>query len=371
MKPTEGRYLATVDHLRALAAFEILVYHGSQLFGFFLATGKEGFSWTPWPHAGGPVAAVVTEGHSAVSLFMVLSGFIFSNGSWDREVDYKTFLANRLWRIYPMFVAVSLYGWMAIPAGFTLLGGLQSLLPLAGMPGGFSNDVVAVSWAIGVEFQFYLVFPFLHRFTRRVGLRYLVGVLALMLLLRAWAFVYTGHVHDLAYWTIIGHMDQFVLGILVAHAHRRFVARGAARRWAFVPALALLSGWLWWFNATGGWLVDSPSRILWPLLDGAAYALVIFTYLAFEDLPRYRASWPSRALARVGEISFSMYLLHYFIVKTLVHANVVVRWAGDPHANALLTTVLVAAPCTLLASFLTFNVIERPFFQFRKSYLRG
>src|SRR6185312_6594894 len=99
MKPREGRYLVTVDHLRALAALLIIFYHGKQLFGFFLRTGVEGFNPMPWPVATGVLDALVIEGHSAVSLFMVLSGFIFANGNWGREVAFRQFMANRLWRI--------------------------------------------------------------------------------------------------------------------------------------------------------------------------------------------------------------------------------------------------------------------------------
>lgn len=358
----------TVDHLRALAAVLIMFYHGSQLFSFYLRTGVEGFYPDPWPKALGPIDALIIEGHSAVSLFMVLSGFIFTHGNWQRDVAYRQFLVNRVWRIYPLFLFMSMYGWLLYPAQFTLLGAVQSLLPLSGVPGAIENDLTTIGWAVRVEFQFYLLFPFLHRFSQRLGVRYLLGVIALFVLLRGWASLQTGSIQPLAYWTLLGRMDQFVIGMLLAHIHHCSRLTPRLRSLLVVPAVAALLGWEYWFNHSGGWPVNDRNRILWPLAEGLAYAGVIYSYLGLEDVRGFRDSLPARLLARVGEMSFSIYLLHLLIAKTLVHSNWLYHFHTGPARGALLNTLFVFLPVTLAMSALSFNLIERPFFQFRKSH---
>jgi peptidoglycan/LPS O-acetylase OafA/YrhL len=69
--------------------------------------------------APGPLAAVVIEGHTAVGLFMGLSGFIFTFGAGDRAVRYAPFLRNRILRIYPLFLFVFLVGAGAHPHALT------------------------------------------------------------------------------------------------------------------------------------------------------------------------------------------------------------------------------------------------------------
>jgi peptidoglycan/LPS O-acetylase OafA/YrhL len=277
-------------------------------------------------------------------------------------------MANRLWRIYPLFVFFTFFGYLIYPQNYSFFGALQALLPIAGLPGAAETDLTAVAWAIRVEFEFYLVFPFIQHFTRRFGLRYLFGVLALFVMLRFWAFEQTGRAQDLAYWTILGRMDQFVIGMLIAHAHQAFIARARLRQVLALPALGFLLAWMYWFNHSGGWPLNERHRVLWPLGDALAYGALIFTYLGFEELPRFRASLPVRWFAKLGEMSFSVYLMHYFVLKTLVHKAWVLHLVKDPDKNALLNTALVLLPVTVALSVLTFNLIERPFFQFRKSY---
>jgi peptidoglycan/LPS O-acetylase OafA/YrhL len=102
VKSSNIRYIPTVDHLRAFAATLVVFYHGMQLFGSFLRTNGESFD-RHWTFSKNPLVALVAEGHSAVALFLVLSGFIFTYGAAVRDISYWQFLANRMWRIAPSF----------------------------------------------------------------------------------------------------------------------------------------------------------------------------------------------------------------------------------------------------------------------------
>src|ERR1700745_509033 len=99
MKSSNIRYLPQVDHLRGVAPLWVLCYHGAHLF-------RSALTGTPvddahWPSSHNPLWALIYEGHTAVALFMGLSGFIFAYGAIGHRIYYRRFIGNRLLRIYP------------------------------------------------------------------------------------------------------------------------------------------------------------------------------------------------------------------------------------------------------------------------------
>ncbi|MCB0980997.1 MAG: acyltransferase [Acidimicrobiaceae bacterium] len=358
-------YLPGVDHLRGFAAFYIVAYHGGQRL--------RGTAANPFPTASHPGSAVFIEGHTAVALFMVLSGFILTYGADRREVRYGGFMRNRVLRVVPMYVvvmAIAMFTTVGSGAGGVTFGGvLPYFTLLATPPFPFADLGVwsAVLWSVSVEFAFYLVFPFLLRFLQRYGARYLVGVLAMLNLLRLLvAATDAARVRDLSYWTIVGRLDQFVLGMLAAWCLRRGWVELRRRWWATATASALvaLALALWWFNRHGSFYAAGRWRAVWPLAEGALWAAVVLGWVAAtKGLGHRLARW----LTFPGLISYSVYLLHYPVVAA-------VRGRGwtlvdPPVANALLLTVLVVVPVVAALATLCYLVVERPFMELRVRYL--
>ena len=77
----------------------------------------------------------------------------------------------------------------------------------------------------------------------------------------------------------------------------------------------------------------------------------------------------SRALARVGEVSFSIYLLHFAIIFAMARHRLIFESGLSPTADALLNTLVLALPATLALAALSYAVIERPFLEMRRRYL--
>lgn len=213
MKSPNIKYLPGVDHLRAAAAVLIVLYHGVQLFSARQLYDAD-FDHARWLYRRNPLWTPVLEGHTAVALFMVLSGFIFAFGARGGDVIYAKFLRNRIVRIFPLFIALLTLGVYCYPGQYTLRGVVQTVLFQANLPGAANgNAFTGMFWAITVEFQFYLLFPFLLRFTRRYGTRYLFGLIVLFTAARCLAYLSGANLRDLAYGTIVGRMDQFALGM--------------------------------------------------------------------------------------------------------------------------------------------------------------
>ena len=117
MKNHNLEYIPALDHLRFLAASLVFVFHAyHQTVGGWKAS-PELYAW-----------GFITEGHTGVSLFFVLSGFVFMTIGLQGEIRYAAFLKNRLLRIFPLFL---LFFVIAISIGrdqacrFVLCAGLE------------------------------------------------------------------------------------------------------------------------------------------------------------------------------------------------------------------------------------------------------
>lgn len=367
MRSRNVPYLPGVDHVRAFASLLIVFYHTEHFVWARLVTHGPP---RPGQHvpAAGPLQALVVEGHTAVALFMVLSGFIFTYGTLGREVGYRAFLRNRLLRIYPLFVFLILVGSAVHPAAVRLEGLGLTLLGLANQPASLQLGYVsAMFWTVALETQFYLIFPFLLAFANRGGARPLLAVVATALVFRAIAFGLGAKMHPLTYTTLLGRIDAFVVGMLVAMVFRSPRYREALWRWLLLPAFGLVLALLCAFHAGGGLSAEAPWRIVWPTAEAAAWGLVLLGWLALAP----RLPGPvSRMLAAVGTISYSTYLVHFVLVHLLVSHGWIAASGAGIHARAALTATLVVLPCVLAVASLTWWAIERPFLELRQVYLR-
>src|SRR5438552_1552932 len=176
------RYIPEIDQLRAMAAILILLYHGLQLFTANAGIDVDATKY--WIYSSNPVIAIIEEGHSAVGLFIVLSGLILSIGVIGNRVAYKEFLISRVLRIYPMLLVCLV---LAVNVGSSNLNSiLTTVLPLntATVSGGIPGPFTAMAWAVAVEFQCYLIFPFLIMFANERGSRFLIQLIVVAIALR-------------------------------------------------------------------------------------------------------------------------------------------------------------------------------------------
>ena len=77
-----------------------------------------------------------------------------------------------------------------------------------------------------------------------------------------------------------------------------------------------------------------------------------------------------RVVARIGEISYSIYLVHFIVIWMLVRYDLPLAFTGRLAVDAVLETGLVALPVTLAIAGLTYHFVERPFLRLRGRYHR-
>jgi peptidoglycan/LPS O-acetylase OafA/YrhL len=353
MRSSTGVHYLALDHLRALAAFMVFTWH-------FTHAGH-GY---PIPFEGTPhlfPLALLDEGHTGVALFMALSGYLFAKLLDGASIRYGWFLYNRLLRLLPiLIVAMLLYValiywqngdvkavWRDIRRGW-----LYPTLPNGG-------------WSITVELHFYLVLPLLLLIDRhRPWL--LFALIAIFVCVRFYLHARLGEIQTLSYWTIVGRIDQFTFGI-IAYRYRNYFSRG----WLALLASIAFSAFYWWFDARGGFYqmpsYPSPSRlwVLLPTIEGLIFGILIAWYDARLIDGR---SAVSRFIGRLGAYSYSIYLLHFFVV---FHAARFIDQEVMPLSNfyvACLWSLLVFC-LMIVPGYLSFRFIESPFLQLRRRYI--
>lgn len=220
-------------------------------------------------------------------------------------------------------------------------------------------------WSITAELHFYLLLPALLAL-RRKALPLLLLVVAAALAFRVFYYVKYGEVQSIAYWTILGRIDQFVFGIIAFHSSGLFKQRHVL---VAVVAVVFISVY-YWFDLSGGWTATSANRSVWiwlPTIEGAAFAAFIAWYdTSFEHRP---GPW-SNGMSRIGEYSYSIYLLHFFFVFEAAHFI---------HKNVLdISSFYVAVPAALIVfagmiplGYLSMRYVETPFLRLRKAYIKA
>jgi peptidoglycan/LPS O-acetylase OafA/YrhL len=354
MRSSSGVHFIALDHVRALAAFMVIAYH--------FIHGVNGY---PVPFNYGPAIfpfSILDEGNTGVALFMTLSGYLFAKLLNGKSINYTTFLWNRVLRLIPLLLVVILivgilhdmpgednYSYVELIA----MGALLPTLPNGG-------------WSITVEFHYYLILPIFLWMLRKSKLLP-ISIIIAALTLRFFLYQKNGQVQDQAYWTIIGRIDQFALGMII-YQFRAFFAR------RHILAIAILTGFTLfyrYFDLFGGLssnLPDpsqSPIWIILPTIEGLAYAVGIAWY---ESSFTHSTTGVSKFIGRIGEYSYSIYLLQFFVV---FHAAKFVHERIMDISNFYLACLWSVIFFLLMmpAGYLSFRFIESPFLKLRKPYV--
>ena len=309
---------------------------------------------------------------------MVLSGFILARGALDTRIDYASFIRNRALRVLPLMTFVYIFAlYAANSKGYTLPEVISPFLFLYNTPIHFSDrtELSGAIWTISVEFQFYLVAPFLIAFVARRGIwGFVAPAMALILIMRLFAAVPIIEAPDalyrLSYFSIVGRLGQFLIGISLAYVMER--TWSAPRRRAGFGLLAVSTlcvlAFLQLLNAQGGVTVWHHWRFLHHEIEGIAWAGVIGGYIVAKPLAE---GLFGRSLARVGLVSFSLYIFHWPIQSVFWRAY---GMSGltviDSIPAVFAVTIFVLLPLSLSIAALSYISVEAPFLSLRKIYLR-
>lgn len=268
---------------------------------------------------GGEHGQIVSEylGYAGVILFFLLSGFLMEQTTIS-DPSLISFAVRRLARILPMY-------WVSVLLAQLIAGpfDLKTIFSNAI----FASDVahtslmVGVYWMLYVEVRFYAIVPFL----RLVGDSFIRTVPFAAIVLNAILFTHFGQASHL-----VLYLTYCLAGMQISFWRRRKLGL-----LPLVICVALVSASASVFTA-GHHLVG--------IAPALGCATILFVLSRSPTLP---------ALASVGRVSYSWYLLHSLVGMPV---------AGFLFSHGLNDWLAAITACclTLGLSILTFHFIERP-----------
>jgi peptidoglycan/LPS O-acetylase OafA/YrhL len=342
----EIRFRPDVEGLRAVAVVPVVLFHA-------------GVSW-------------LQGGYVGVDVFFVISGFLIT-GLLLREheernrISISGFYARRARRILPAAMLVIV---LTVLASYYIQNFVQyakvaqdgrwaalfaANIHFAQVGTGYFQQSVAPSplehyWSLGVEEQFYLVWPALillvgALFTR-IPLRWRVTVFAVALTAASfvWSLIQTNANPTWAYFSPLTRGWELGIGAVAAALipHFRKLPRAAGMTLAYGGIAAIVISALWYTSATP----YPGTAALLPVLGATAVIVGGASGVGARHLLGLR---PARS---VGRVSFGWYLLHYPPMIILTGA----LWT---HPLSVQENLIIAA-VTLLVAYGMYAVIETP-----------
>jgi peptidoglycan/LPS O-acetylase OafA/YrhL len=362
--PQQGdpRRFYELDSLRGLAALTVVFHHFSRLCSPQVV---HVIDRTP--------LRLLVAGHQAVILFFLLSGFVltlpYKKGG---RLNYGPFLLKRVCRIYLPYLGALAFAvlcdlhfsnqshydnywinwtWSA-PVTTHLV--LQHTFFLGNYDWAQFNTAF---WSLVYEMRISLVFPFIAvavlRF-RTIWLLLAAAVLSLSFFPLAILFSSVLHLcsRDAAINTALTlhYAAFFIIGSVLAnhlHAINRWYARLTSAQTA---AIAIVSLALYGFSSASS--IIQHFSIPDDLYDwGSAAGATMFIIFAMNSRPFHRFL-TSRTVHHLGQISYSLYLIHATILFVLIHT----LW-GRVSIGILLSIYLAV---TLAVTEIFYRLIERP-----------
>ena len=374
---------------RFLAAFFVLLGHGSKVVSFDGTTNMIG-------ELLGPLAAC------GMTMFFVLSGFLmwFNYGELYRKHDpikiTRTFAVARFARLYPMLLCTLLLVVLVRTRSVAAAMPDALLYPLmmnAWFPGDgpvpitMTVGAAAHTWSISAEVFCYLLFPILAfgLCRARSGLAMLASGLLFLALLLLVALLAPRHLDQIqrifgttmppeqlamwiTYYSPVTRIFEFGLGCVAACYFGSTKGTAGRSGISIAAGLTALSGAILIFASRSAFTNLTAVDLTIRAGLAAGSALLVYGMASHPDhlLSRLLST---RAALIGGQISYSTYLLHPFVLGLLVHHSLArSTWLA---ACDLLFTMIAAFAAIYVISYFTYRVIEVPSRRWLRSRVQG
>jgi len=338
------QFLPALTAMRGLAAWWVVFYHFRDE--------------VPKAFFGSTFYSVISHGDLAVDFFFELSGFVIAlryAGQFTRpnRALYKEFLIARLARLYPAYISV-LVLFIANPISVLLFSTIKNpgerydpLYLLLSIPmtqnWGFTTSVGwnIPAWSVSTEWAACLCFPCYIWVASSIGvtsLRRLLVALGFLVGLTVACYI-SGHnlTDDIPQFGLLRCLFEFGVGVSIQRIWYH---------WGSTKVSHSLAGLLIALGLGAMFMAGlAPDFAVLP----TAFALLILIFSS-QDFG-WLLSW--RVLIILGEISYSTYLVHYFVkdwVKFLMIGNV----------TSPLLILVAYLGVVLVLSITLYNGVEKP-----------
>ena len=357
---TGQAHLAGIDSIRAFAVLAVITFHLNP--------------------------QLLPGGFVGVDVFFVISGFVITRSLATRPYVsagefFASFYRRRMLRIAPaLFVYVAVFtvvstrfmptGWLSADSDKMAAGsifGLSNIVAVITSDGYFTArtpfNPFMQTWSLGVEEQFYLVFPALllaFLLLRRAGItsRMRLGWAALITVAVAslvFSSIETAAAPAQAFYLLPSRMWELLLGVLTYLLLQN--ARPRLSRQLNRLAVPLLAAGVALIIVSVLFASENLFPFYWaiPPTVGTALLLVAADRITPGSLKTAGRVFLAKPVRYVGLISYSLYLWHWGVF-------VLFRWTVGLEGLALQS---LAVAIVFLLSALSFAFIERPMLRSR------
>jgi peptidoglycan/LPS O-acetylase OafA/YrhL len=337
MKDVKHR-LEFLDFLRFIAAFAVLIQHGGE-------------KVSPWFRD--LSCNTFQFGVFGVTLFFLCSGFIIPV-SLERHGSLKRFWTSRLFRLYPLYYVSILSALVLIQLGLlnlkfpsveTILWNLTMLMRILGKP-----SILGLYWTLSLEMTFYILVSLL--FVAKL----LHKTVAISIFTLAFSFIF-GVIGPMYFhtsgkgWGTAFYIATMFTGTVFFKHNEGKVSSKTLLLVLLLAITVLLANTA--TNLLGR--VNKPEDLgifsFTPVTSALAAAYACFGLLYFVRHIHFH-----KYLLRLGEISYSLYLVQGLVFHTV-----------PEFGDNVIITLLLWFTIIILISFCTYNLIEKPFIRMGKS----
>ena len=332
-------YRSDIDGLRALAVISVVIFHA--------------FSW------------MVPGGYAGVDVFFVISGYLITtnilNGLNESTFTIQGFYQRRIRRIFPalatMLVAVYVFGWFVLLAteyrqlGKHVGSGASFISNIIlWQESGYFDTSSAVKplthlWSLGIEEQFYIVWPLVLWAIFKIRLHVLASTAVLAIVSFGFGLYALNHDVVGAYYSPLSRFWELLIGAILAVVMLRRTPTEKSSK--LQNALAIIGLALVLFTMFGldaqskfpGWNALTPTVGAALMIGAGAHTLTA------------RRIFSLRPVVWIGLISFPLYLWHW---PLLTFARIIA--STTPSAQVRVAAVALS----VVLSWATYRLIEKP-----------
>lgn len=371
-RPVNDRYIDVLDGVRAILVLLVGWFHiwqQSWLTPRFTLFGRQ-YS----------LDFLLRSGYIWVDGLILLSGFLlylpYARAGNGKLPDTKAFFKKRLLRIWPSYALnVLVFFLISLPK-------YQGNVPYMAKDicthltfthtffrdTYYGSPINGALWTVGVEFQFYILFPLLGRCYRQKPLLTAGGMMAA-------AFLWRGYAHtlqDCAMWfnQLPAFLDVYALGFMGADAFivlRRKMQQESRREKVFFTLICFLCLWVLNNLAHTQAASNGQEAIRWGQMNirfALALALTVFMVCAAFAAYPVRLLLGNRVMQFLAGVSFQFYMYHQVLAVLMKQYGIIPSQSPTPNVageqpwQLIYTLVCFIVPLAL-GAVLTYG-FERP-----------
>lgn len=344
-----------IDSMRGIAILMVLSVHSTVFFNIFRID-----------HLPFNFEQILYSARYGVALFFIVSGYtLFRSLDIRQENGFKNYFIRRFFRIAPLYYVVLFVLYVSTEGeefyldnsenGISIYNFLSHLLFVNGFFKNYFNSIIGVEWTIFVEFSFYLILPLIYIYRKK-----LLSI-SFMLLILSFLGTVSGKIiqEDLIktqlnvspiIWAVV-----FTFGCLLYTYENKY---SLSLNQYFRKNKNILLVFMIIMFISCSYLHFPGDYLLFSFL-----ALLFFLLNKFNNIKIFN----NLILKKIGELSFSIYLLHMPIFSYLKN-NIEITYVSN-NVYLYILFCLFAFILVILLSIFTYKFIEIPFMNYAKQYI--